>query len=156
MSEFVLVRSCALPLALYYKIEEHIWVRVNDDGTATLGLTDAAQTIAGAILYLNPRTIGKVYKRGGTVATIESGKWIGALHTPIAGTLLEINPTAVAEAGLINRSPYRRGWIARIQPQELSEDLELLVTGEAAAAAYNVFMVEHDLSDCIHCEGFEV
>lgn len=153
---FVLVRNCALPRDLYYKIKEHLWARVNDDGTVTLGLTDAAQTIAGAILYLNPRAIGRAYKRGATVATIESGKWIGALYTPIAGTLLEINPAAVADAGLINRSPYGRGWIARMQPEQLTDDLNLLLTGDAAAPAYEAFMAEHGLGDCIHCEGFEV
>ncbi|MDZ7378197.1 MAG: glycine cleavage system protein H, partial [candidate division KSB1 bacterium] len=97
MSEWVLVRGCVLPTDLYYHIPEHLWVRVNDDSTVTIGLTDAAQTRAGAILYLNPRKVGKMYARGATVATVESAKWIGAIHTPIAGTLLEINAAAIAD-----------------------------------------------------------
>jgi glycine cleavage system H protein len=153
---FALVRNCALPLDLYYKVEEHLWVRVNADGTATIGLTDAAQTIAGAILYVNPRPVGKSYARGATIASVESGKWIGAIRTPVAGTLLEVNPLAVADAGILNRSPYRRGWIARLQPTQLAEDLKLLVTGDAAAATYEELMAERGLSECVHCEGFEV
>jgi len=151
-----LVRNCVLPPDLYYNIQDHLWVRVNADGTATIGLTDAAQTIAGAILYVNGKTPGKVYARGVTVASVESGKWIGPIRTPIAGKLLEVNPQVIADAGLINRSPYRKGWIVRIEPTQLQEDLKLLVTGQAALAAYDAFMGEHGLSDCIHCEGFEV
>lgn len=153
---YALVHSCALPRDLYYKVEEHLWVRVEKDGTATIGLTDAAQTIAGAILYVNPRLTGKEYKRGATIASVESGKWIGAIRTPIAGTLVEANPLAVADAGILNRSPYRRGWIARIQPTQLAEDLKLLVTGDVAVATYEEFMAERGLSECVHCEGFEV
>jgi glycine cleavage system H protein len=153
---FALVRNCALPRDLYYKIEEHLWARANPDGTVTIGLTDAAQTIAGAILYVNARQIGKHYERGKAVATVESGKWIGAIRTPVAGTLLEVNPAAMQDAGLLNRSPYKQGWIARIQPTQLAADLKLLVTGDVAIATYREFMEERGLSECVHCEGFEV
>ncbi|MDE3090826.1 MAG: glycine cleavage system protein H [Chloroflexota bacterium] len=154
--DYVLVRNCALPHDLYYKVEEHLWVRVETDGTATLGLTDAAQTIAGAILYVNPRPTGKEYTRGATVASVESGKWIGAIRTPIAGKLIEVNPLAVKDSGLLNRSPYKRGWIARVQPTQLADDLKFLVSGAAAAATYEEFMAARNLDACIHCEGFEV
>ncbi len=153
---FALVRNCALPRDLYYKVEEHLWARVNVDGTVTLGLTDAAQTMAGAILYVNPRQTGKAYKRGATVASVESGKWIGAIRTPVAGTLLEINPAAIADAALLNRSPYQKGWIARLAPTNLAEDLKLLVTGDVAIASYEEYMQERGLNDCVHCEGFEI
>lgn len=154
--DYAIVRHCALPRDLYYKVEENLWVRVETDGAATIGLTDAAQTIAGAILCVNPRPIGNAYKRGATVASVESGKWIGAIRTPIAGTLLEVNPLAIKDAGLLNRSPYQRGWIARIQPTLLADDLKFLVTGEAAVARYEEFMEARNLDGCIHCEGFEV
>jgi glycine cleavage system H protein len=153
---FALVHNCALPRDLYYKVEEHLWVRVTADDTVTLGLTDAAQTMAGAILYVNPRPTGKEYKRGATVASVESGKWIGAIRTPVAGTLLQVNPDAIADAALLNRSPYRKGWIARLAPANLAEDLKLLVTGAVAIASYEEYMRERGLSDCVHCEGFEV
>lgn len=153
---YILVRNCALPSDLYYKVEEHLWVRVNADGTATIGLTDAAQTIAGAILYVNPRAVDKMYKRGATIASVESGKWIGAIRTPIAGTLVQVNALAVQDAGLLNRSPYKQGWIARLAPTQLADDLKFLVTGQAAVATYEEFLTARNLDGCIHCEGFEV
>ena len=150
------VRNCVLPRDLYYKVEEHLWLRVNADGSVTLGLTDAAQTLAGAILYVNPRAVGKMYERNKTIATVESGKWIGVMRAPVAGTLLEANPLVLADAGLINRSPYKQGWIVRLAPTQLEEDLQFLVTGEAALVAYEDFMEQRNLSECIHCEGFEI
>jgi glycine cleavage system H protein len=154
--DYALVRNCALPRDLYYQVAEHLWVRVDQDQTVTLGLTDAAQTLAGAILYVNPRPVGKMYARRAIIASVESGKWIGAIRTPVAGVLSEVNPAAIADAGLLNRSPYRQGWIARMQPSSLADDLKLLVTGDVAIATYEEYFEERHVSDCVHCEGFEV
>lgn len=156
MADFALVRNCVLPLHLYYKIEDHIWVRVEETGEVTLGYTDVAQTTAGGMLHVTFRPTGKFYPRGKVVAIVESSKWLGALRTPVAGTLTETNPSVVEDAGWINRSPYRRGWLVRLRPENLERDLADLLTGEAAIRAYASFMAERGLDDCVHCEGYEV
>jgi len=156
MAEVAIVRNCVLPLDLYYKVEDHIWVRVEADGTVTLGFTDMAQTTAGGMLHVTYRPVGKFYPRGKVVALVESAKWLGPLRTPVAGTLIAVNEALPQDAGLINRSPYRRGWLVRLEPTDLETDLAMLVTGETAVAAYEAFMAEKGLDDCVHCEGYEM
>jgi glycine cleavage system H protein len=83
MGEVASVRSCLLPLDLYYRVEEHLWVRREEDGTATLGMTDMAQTTAGRILVVTFKPVGRFYGRGKAVSVVESGKWSGPVRTPV-------------------------------------------------------------------------
>lgn len=153
---YELVRNCVLPLDLYYKIEDHLWVRPEPEGRVTVGFTDVAQTTAGAILHVTFKEVGKFYPRGKVVALVESAKWLGPLRAPVSGTLVSVNEALLEDAGLINRSPYRRGWVVQLAPSALEEDLRRLLRGPEAVAAYERLMAEKDLDDCVHCEGFEI
>jgi glycine cleavage system H protein len=155
MNQTAVVRSCVLPLDLYYKVEEHLWLRIEVDKSVTLGFTDVAQTTAGRMLVVSFRPVGAHYKQGKTIAIVESAKWLGPLRAPMDGTLLEANGTLFDDAGLVNRSPYNKGWIVRFQPDELAEGLKSFVTNFEAAQAYENFMERRSLDDCIHCEGYE-
>ncbi len=155
MSSFVLVRSCVLPQGLYYKIEEHLWLRPEADGSVTLGFTDVAQTTAGRMLVVSFRPIGARYKQGKTVAIVESAKWLGPLRAPMEGTLIAGNESLFEDAGLVNRSPYNKGWIVRFQPDDLASGLKQFAAGTDAAQLYEDYMSRRDLDDCIHCEGYE-
>ena len=64
MSDHLEVRGCVLPLSLHYSIGENTWIRVNDDGTVTVGMTDVAQNLAGAIPHAKPKRVGSVRKKG--------------------------------------------------------------------------------------------
>lgn len=145
-----------MPLDLYYRVEEHVWVRPEPDGTATLGFSDVAQTVAGAILHVTFRPLGRRYAVGAPVAALESAKWLGALRTPVAGQLVAVNERLLTDAGLVNRSPYRSGWLARLTPDDLARDLAALLTGQAAADAYAAYMERRNLDECVHCEGYEL
>ncbi len=153
---YAIVHSCILPLDLYYRVEQHQWVRVEADSTVTLGYTDVAQTVAGRILHVTFRPTGRHYAHGATVAVVESAKWLGAYRTPVSGVLLETNEALLTDPELVNRSPYRRGWLVRIQPDALERDLAELLTGDEAIAAYDAFMTRRGLDDCVHCEGYEL
>lgn len=153
MSDFTSVRSCVLPLSLYYKVEEHLWLRPEADGSVTLGFSDVAQTTAGRILVVSFRPVNARYKQGKTIAIVESAKWLGPLRAPMEGTLVAVNESLLEDAGLVNRSPYRKGWVVRFRPDAL--DLKDFVTGADAAQAYEGYMERRNLDDCIHCEGYE-
>lgn len=153
MSRTSVVRSCVLPLDLYYKVEEHVWLRVEADRSVTLGFTDVAQTTAGRMLVVSFRPVGAHYKQSKTIAIVESAKWLGPLRAPMDGALIATNKSLLEDAGLVNRSPYGKGWVVRYQPDEL--DLKGFVTGVDAAQAYEGFMERRNLDDCIHCEGYE-
>ncbi len=154
MGNVAFVRNCVLPRDLYYLVDQHIWIRPLPN-LVTLGFTDVAQTTAGSMLTVSYRPLGKLYPRNKVVALVESGKWLGALRTPIAGVLVAINETLPLEAGLINSSPYNKGWVVQLEPTNLEEDLAALQTGETAVSAYKAFMAEKRLDDCVHCEGYE-
>uniref|UniRef100_A0A7C5RU85 Glycine cleavage system protein H n=1 Tax=Thermomicrobium roseum TaxID=500 RepID=A0A7C5RU85_THERO len=153
---FAIVHRCILPLDLHYRIEQHQWVRVEADGTVTLGYTDVAQTVAGRILHVTFRPTGRHDAHDATVAVVESAKWLGAYRTPVSGLLLETNAALLEDPELVNRSPYRRGWLVRLQPDDLEHDLADLLTGHEAIAASDVFMSRRGLDDCVHCEGYEL
>lgn len=121
MSENPEVRGCVLPLSLHYGVTENTWVRINDDGTATVGMTDIAQNLAGELLHAKPKKVGAVRKKGKPVATVESSKWVGPVKSPISGEVIEINEELAKDATIVNRSPYKKGWIVKMQPSNLDE-----------------------------------
>jgi len=155
MNRTATVRSCVLPVDLYYKVEEHVWLRVEADQSIVLGFTDVAQTTAGRMLIVSFRPLGAHYRQGKTIAIVESAKWLGPLRAPMDGTLLAANEALLDDAGLINRSPYHKGWLVRFQPDDVQTGLKDFLTNSAAMQAYEDFMDRRNLDDCIHCEGFE-
>jgi glycine cleavage system H protein len=150
------VRGCVLPLSLHYSITENTWVRVHDDGTATVGMTDVAQNLAGPLLHAKAKRVGTVRKKGKPVATVESSKWVGPVKSPISGEVIEVNAALVNDASIVNRSPYKNGWIVRMQPSNLDAELAELLTGQAAVDAYKARIESEDLKACDHVEGFEI
>ena len=155
MSEHPEVRGCVLPLNLHYSITENTWIRVNDDGTATVGMTDVAQNLAGPLLHAKAKRVGTSRKKGKPVATVESSKWVGPVKSPISGEVIEVNEELQKDATIVNRSPYTHGWIVRTQPANLEEELQGLLTGQPAVDAYRERIEAKDLKACDHVEGFE-
>lgn len=149
------IKNCLLPDDLLYHVDYNVWLRDNGDGTFDLGMTDIAQSMAGALLHCRAKKPGKTVKEGKSLATVESGKWVGPLKAPFTCEVVASNEAVEADAPILNRSPYRDGWIIRIKPVEGVEPRASLVQGEAALAAYRAYMTEHELEECIHCEGFE-
>ena len=150
-----LVRNCLLPSDLLYDVPTNIWVRELDDGMVEIGMTDIAQTLAGSIIHCRPKKVGKKVKKGKSVATVESGKWVGPVRSPFAGNITERNDAVVNDATILNRSPYGEGWIVRITPADMEGDRTALVGVEEASTLYEAYMQKKDLASCIHCEGFE-
>lgn len=155
MSENPEVRGCILPLNLHYNVGDHTWVTMNDDGTATVGMTDVAQNLAGPLLHAKPKKVGVVRKKGKPVATVESSKWVGPVKSPLSGEIVAVNETLASDAQVINRSPYKDGWIVKLRPTQLDEELATLLTGQPAVDAYRERIETEDLKACEHVEGFE-
>jgi glycine cleavage system H protein len=149
------VRGCILPLNLHYSVGDHTWVAMNDDGTATIGMTDVAQNLAGPLLHAKAKKVGATRKKGKPVATVESSKWVGPVKSPLSGEVVAVNETLASDAQVINRSPYKDGWIVKLQPTQLDEELATLLTGQAAVDAYRERIETEDLKACEHVEGFE-
>ena len=149
------LNNCLLPDDLHYHVEYNVWVRQNDDGTCEIGMTDVAQSMAGSIIHCRPKKVGKKVKLGKSLATVESGKWVGPVKSPFAGEVTARNEAAEADATILNRSPYKEGWIVRLAPEGGAEALSGLLSGQAAVDAFATYMADNDLAECIHCEGFD-
>jgi glycine cleavage system H protein len=119
-----------LPQELKYT-KDHEWVRIEGD-TATVGITDFAQSELGDIVYVDIDTLDKKVNREEVFGTVEAVKTVSDLFSPVTGTVLEINPKLDANPELVNADPYGDGWMIRISIDEPSELADLLSAAEYA------------------------
>ena len=139
-----------MPLDRSYHIEGDLWVRFEGD-LARLGMTDVAQTRMGKMVSILFKRPGRRVKAGGSVATVESAKWVGPIHTPFAGEVVATNHEAFDLDILIaNRDPYEEGWITLIRPDDVSAPNRPLITGEDALEPYRSRIDELDVN-CFRC-----
>lgn len=147
------INECVILKDLHYAVEDNTWVRINEDGSVTVGMTDIAQNLAGPILHAKAKSAGTDRKKGKPIATVESGKWVGPVKSPISGVITEVNENLAGDAQLINRSPYRDGWVVKMQPEALEAELSELVTGDGAVSAYRAKIERDNITACNHIEG---
>ncbi|MHB1838047.1 MAG: glycine cleavage system protein H [Solirubrobacteraceae bacterium] len=144
--------GCALPEEYLYDLELDSWVRVEDDGSVRLGMTDVAQTLCGKLVSLTfQKRPGASVKRGRTLAVIESAKWVGPFRSPLSGEVLEVNEDGfAADRLLVNRDPYGAGWLVRLMPSALDSERGALVDGLAAFPVV-CERIERDQIHCFRC-----
>lgn len=142
-------RKCRLPPELYYDVANHVWVRPEGDDLYTLGITDVGQTLAGELLFCEPKPVGTAVAVGKATALIESGKSIWPVRCPVAGTVAATNPEAAARPATINADPYGAGWIVQVRSEALAGGLARLVTGEGMLADYRLLMEDIGFGECI-------
>lgn len=140
------IRGCNIPEDRYYWVEKHAWVRLEADGTVTLGITDVAQQLAKGIVNATPKDVGRTVQKGKSAGTLESGKWVGPVVSPISGEIVAVNEVMKARPSLINTDPYGEGWFVRIKPVDWDGESAPLVTGSVALATYQKFMEEQNIS----------
>ncbi len=119
-----------IPEDLYYT-EEHEWARKLDDGTVIVGVTDYAQKQLHEIVYVELPDTGSETGQMEVVGAVESVKAVSDMNCPIGGTVVEANEELLDSPELINEDPYGEGWIAKIQPSDLDEDLARLMDPKA-------------------------
>ncbi|WP_449282208.1 glycine cleavage system protein GcvH [Leucobacter sp.] len=107
---------------------EHEWI---DGGTpATVGISEVAADALGEIVYVDLPEVGANITVGQVVGEVESTKSVSELFSPVAGEVVEVNETAVADPALINSDPYGEGWLFRVA---VSEEGPLLSAEQYAA-----------------------
>ncbi len=118
-----------MPDDLYYHVE-HSWAKVEDD-VVVVGMTDFFQKEAGDIVFVDLPEEGDEVEQDEVCGKIQSRKWIGKLCAPVSGEIVEVNEDLEDDTTLINTDPYGEGWIIKIEPSNLEEDLERLMKGDA-------------------------
>ncbi len=107
------------PDDLYYD-KEHVWARV-EGNVVTIGMTQFGQDLAGEIVYVEVPRVGRAVKKGEPIMSMESGKWVGRIKSPVSGEIVEANEEIEWESTLINEDPYGEGWLAKIEAADLGE-----------------------------------
>jgi glycine cleavage system H protein len=110
-----------LPGDLKYT-KEHEWLRQEEDGSVTIGITDHAQSALGDLVYVELPEVGQDVESGGEMAVVESVKAASDVYAPIGGTVTEVNDELADDPEKINADPYGDGWIVRLQPSGDAEE----------------------------------
>lgn len=120
-----------LPEDLLYT-KEHEWLRLDADGkTATVGITDFAQSQLGDIVFVELRA-GETVEQDAVFGTVEAVKTVSELYAPVAGTVTEVNTDLDANPQYVNEDPYGKGWMVKLELSDPSQ-LEALLKADAYA-----------------------
>lgn len=106
--------------------EEHEWIKMESENVALVGITDFAQSELGDIVFVEIETEGDELGENEVFGTIEAVKTVSDLFLPVAGKILEVNPSLADVPELVNNSPYEGGWLIRMEIADLSDVEKLL------------------------------
>lgn len=125
-----------IPPHLKY-MDSHEWVRVESDGTVTVGISDHAQSALGDLVFVDVPAAGKSLAKGAAAAVVESVKAASDVYSPLTGEVLASNDALAGAPELVNDDPYGKGWLFKLKPSEEGELAQLL-----DAAAYGKVVAE--------------
>lgn len=117
-----------IPSDLKYT-KDHEWIRVQGN-TATVGITDFAQSELGDIVYLDISTVGKDVAEHDVFGTVEAVKTVSDLYMPVAGKVLEVNATLDGSPEKVNADPYGEGWLVKIELKSAADANGLLTADQ--------------------------
>jgi glycine cleavage system H protein len=103
--------------------KSHEWLKLESDGTATVGVTDYAQNSLGDITFVQLPKVGAALKAGESFGVVESVKAASDLYAPVSGTVLAVNTALDSAPEAVNREPFAGGWMIKLKiadPAELS------------------------------------
>lgn len=118
-----------IPDDLLYS-EEHEYLRKNDDGTYSVGITDYAQGELGDIVFVELPAVGDTFDQKASFGTIEAVKAVSDLYAPVSGEVVAVNEGLDDDPAVVNGDPYGDGWMIRISVSDASE-LESLMDSTA-------------------------
>jgi len=117
------------PAELRYT-KDHEWIKLVDNKTALVGITDFAQRELGDIVFVDISTVGKALNAEEMFGTIEAVKTVSDLFLPVAGTIVEVNSALNNNPELVNNDPYGAGWMVKIEVSDI-ETLNALLDAPA-------------------------
>lgn len=120
-----------LPTDLKYT-KSHEWVKSNDDGTVTIGITDNAQELLGDLVFVELPEEGSVLEAGDQCAVVESVKAASDVYAPITGEIIAINAALEDEPEQVNTDSFGDGWLFKMKPSQPEQ-----ITALLDAAAYS-------------------
>lgn len=123
------------PEELLYS-KSHEWVKVIEDGTCLIGISDYAQSALGDLVFINLPMVGDPVNREEIFCDVESVKAVSDIYSPVTGEITAVNEALMDAPQLLNEDPYG-AWIVKVE--NISDKEELL-----DAAAYEAFTKEEE------------
>ncbi len=120
-----------VPSELKYT-KSHEWLRLEDDGLVTVGISDHAQELLGDLVFVELPEVGTDFVAGDECCVVESVKAASDVYMPISGEIVEVNEELADESEIINSSPYDNGWLFKVKPS--AEELDDLMDADAYQA----------------------
>ncbi len=127
-----------IPVDLKYA-KTHEWVRMNDDGSVTVGISDSAQDQLGDMVFIEVPEAGQSVAAAEACAVVESVKAASDVYAPIAGEIVEVNAGLADSPETVNTDVYGEGWIFRMTPTDKAE-----LDGLMDAETYESFLASED------------
>ena len=115
--------------------EEHEWLKIEDDGLVTVGITDFAQDQLGDVVYVGLPTVGDEIEKGKEAAVVESVKTASEINMPATGVITAVNTLLEDEAGKVNAEPMGDGWFFKFKVSDVAE-----LNGLLDEAGYKAFL----------------
>ncbi len=112
--------------------ESHEWLRLEADGTVTVGITDHAQEALGDLVFVELPQVGSEVDAGQQVAVVESVKAAADVYAPIGGKILAVNDAVVDAPESVNQDAYS-AWLFKMAPSDLAE-CDVLLSADAYLA----------------------
>jgi len=106
--------------------KDHEWVKVESDGTVTVGITDYAQAALGDVTFIDLPKVGKQLESADVFGTVESVKAASDLYSPVSGEVIAINSSLNDTPDLVNREPYEKAWMIKMKLKNTAELDKLL------------------------------
>lgn len=128
------IENFEFPDELYYTAD-HVWARA-EGNTITIGLTQFGQDVAGDILFVEVPAQGRDVAKDEAFMSMESGKWVGRVKSPVSGKVLESNAELEWESDLVNSDPYGTGWLTKLEASDLGELNSLFRADSTEFAAF--------------------
>ena len=119
--------------------KEHEWVKMTNEGQATIGISDFAQQQLGDIVSVELPKVGSNFRRMQTMAIVDSVKASSDIYSPLSGEVIQVNVELTEHPEWINQSPYELGWMVKLKPSDI-EEVEKLMTPDQ----YREFIGETD------------
>ena len=123
-----------VPADLRYT-KTHEWVKMEGD-TATVGITDYAQSELGDIVYVDLASPGRILQAGDSFGTVESVKTVSDIYSPVGGEVTEVNTALEASSELLNQDPYGKGWLMKVRQDSVVPEI-------LDPDAYKALLIEH-------------
>lgn len=142
------VKGCNLPDDLLYDVANHVWFKEVGDGNVKVGMTAVAAAMAGQLVAVTPKKVGRSVKAGKSCATIESGKWVGPAKSVAAGEIVEVNQGVVDKPDIANEDPYDAGWLVVLKPEDWDSVRGGLVIGSEVTESYEAKMDADGFAGC--------